>query len=309
MGFFSQFNIGKRLAIGFSLTIAMAVLIAGVGVSRLDNVAVESTSVLAEPLAKERLISEWYMQIFAAVRRTAAIVKSSDTSLVAYFKEDAAATGARSTELIKQIEPLIASGEEQALFKKIGEQRKAYSNARDAAVKAKADGDVELAARILDQQFAPTAKAYQESVQQLVSMQHANIATSSGDILARAHSSENLIVALTVCAVALGAFSSILLTRGIVGPIREAVVVAETVAGRRPHPPHRRHGERRNRCPAARAAPHERQPDRHRQRSACRHLTIARRLRRDRGRQPRPVLAHRTAGRLAGRNRRLDGSN
>jgi methyl-accepting chemotaxis protein len=230
MGFFSHFNIGKRLAIGFSLTLAMAVLIAGLGMSRINNVATEAAGVLAQPLAKERLIGEWYTQIFAAVRRTAAIVKSSDTSLVAYFKEDAAATGARSTELIKQIEPLIAPGEEAALFKKIGEQRKAYSAARDAAVKAKADGDIELASKILDQQFSPMAKAYQESVLQLVNMQHTNIGAASSQILDGAHASEKLIMALTVCAVALGALSSILLTRGIVGPIREAVVVAETVA-------------------------------------------------------------------------------
>jgi methyl-accepting chemotaxis protein len=230
MGFFSQFNIGKRLAAGFSLTLAMAVLIAGVGISRLDHVANEAAGVLAAPLAKERLISEWYMQIFAAVRRTAAIVKSSDTSLVAYFKDDAATTGSRSTELIKQIEPLIASGEEQALFKKIGDQRKLYSTARDAAVKAKADGDIGLAEKILNEQFTPAAKAYQESVQQLVAMQHAHIGTASSEILANAHSSKTLIAMLTVCAVALGALSSMLLTRGIVRPIREAVEVAETVA-------------------------------------------------------------------------------
>ncbi|CAH0227462.1 Methyl-accepting chemotaxis protein III [Massilia sp. Bi118] len=230
MGFFSRFNIGKRLALGFSLTLAMAVLIAGVGMSRLGNVANEAAGVLAAPLAKERLITEWYMQIFAAVRRTAAIVKSSDDSLVAFFKEDAAATGSRSTELIKQIEPLITPGEEQALFKRIGDQRKAYSSARDAAVKAKADGDMELAAKILNEQFTPAAKAYQESVQQLVGMQHANIGAASSDILAGARASETLITVLTVCAVALGALSSILLTRGIVRPIREAVAVAETVA-------------------------------------------------------------------------------
>ena len=97
MNFLSHFNIGRRLAIGFSLTLAMAVLIAGVGFSRLDRVATEAAEVLSTPLAKERLIGEWYVQIFAAVRRTAAIVKSSDPSLGAYFKDDAAATGKRST--------------------------------------------------------------------------------------------------------------------------------------------------------------------------------------------------------------------
>ncbi len=84
----------------------MTVIIATVGVWRLNQVAQETQIILAEPLAKERMIAEWYTQIFAAVRRTAAIVKSSDGSLTAYFKEDAAATGKLSADLVKQIEPL-----------------------------------------------------------------------------------------------------------------------------------------------------------------------------------------------------------
>ncbi|MEK2481583.1 hypothetical protein AAAB32_10050, partial [Lactobacillus acidophilus] len=70
-------------------------------------------------MAKERLISEWNMQVFGAVRRTAAIVKSSDPALGPFFKEDAAQTGKRSAELLKQIEPLIVDGEEKALFDRI----------------------------------------------------------------------------------------------------------------------------------------------------------------------------------------------
>src|SRR5215217_6177446 len=108
MGFFNNLNIGKRLAVGFALTLAMAVLLAAVGIARVNSGAASTAQVLAEPLAKERMITEWYMQIFAAVRRTAAIVKSSDPSLGPYFKEDAAQTGKRAAELVKQIEGLIA---------------------------------------------------------------------------------------------------------------------------------------------------------------------------------------------------------
>ena len=230
MGFFNHLNIGKRLAIGFALTLATAVLIAAVGIARVNSGAASTAQVLAEPLAKERMITEWYMQIFAAVRRTAAIVKSSDAELGPYFKEDAAQTGKRSSELMKQIEALVAPGEEQALFERIGEQRKAYSSARDEAVKAKADGDLELANRILNERFTPAAKAYQESVQQLVAMQHASIAATARAIDAQASSSETLIATLALFSVALGALSSWLLTRGIVRPIREAVQLAETVA-------------------------------------------------------------------------------
>ncbi|MEN3278795.1 MAG: methyl-accepting chemotaxis protein, partial [Massilia sp.] len=230
MGFFNNLNIGKRLAIGFAMTLATTVLIAAVGISRVNSGADSTAQVLAEPLAKERMITEWYMQIFAAVRRTAAIAKSSDDSLGAYFKEDAAQTGKRSSELMKQIEALITPGEEKALFDRITEQRKAYSSARDDAVKAKADGDADLAARILDERFTPAARAYQESVQQLVAMQHASIAATARAIDEQAGDSDILIGALALFSVVLGALFSWLLTRGIVRPIREAVALAETVA-------------------------------------------------------------------------------
>jgi len=230
MGLLSNFNIGKRLGAGFALTLTMAVLIAGVGVARLEHVAAETADVMAEPLVKERLVTEWYMNIFGAVRRTAAIVKSSDPSLNAYFKEDAGATSKRSAELVKQIEGMIAPGEEKALWERITELRKSYSQARDAAIKAKAEDNAELAAKILDEKFTPTAKAYQEAIQQLVDMQHAHIGAAATSIQDSAHGSERLMLVLTACAVVLGTLSSILLTRGIVGPIREAVEVAETVA-------------------------------------------------------------------------------
>jgi len=231
MGFLNNLNIGKRLAIGFALTLAMAVLIAAVGINRVNSGAASTAQVLAEPLAKERMITEWTMQVFGAVRRTAAIVKSSDASLGPFFKEDSAQTGKRSAELLKQIEALITPGEEKALFDRITEQRKAYSSARDEAVKAKADGDQELAALILDERFTPAAKAYQESMQQLVAMQAAHISATARDIDARAHDSQTLIATLALFSVLLGALASWLLTRGIVRPIQQAVQLAETVAG------------------------------------------------------------------------------
>jgi methyl-accepting chemotaxis protein len=226
----NNFPIGARLGAGFAITLLMAVLIAGTGMWRLRQVADGAHTALGAPLAKERLIAEWYTQIFAAVRRTAAIVKSSDPSLTAYFKEDAAATSKLSSELIKQIEPLVAGEKETALFARIQEQRKAYSAARDNAVKAKAEGNQELADQILETQFTPAAKAYQESVHALVALQHEQIKATAAEIDATAERGQFLITAFTSAAVALGALFAWMLTRGITGPIRSAVRAAETVA-------------------------------------------------------------------------------
>ena len=230
MGNFIKLNIGTRLAAGFALTLLMTVIIATVGVWRLNQVAQETSSILAEPLAKERMIAEWYTQIFAAVRRTAAIVKSSDPSLTEFFKEDSAATGKLSADLVKKIEPLISGDDETALFKSVMEHRSAYSKARDGAVKAKSDGDVELAEQILTQQFNPAAKAYQERVKELVDLQHQRISASADLIASTAERSNWVIGSLAAGALLLGGVFAWLLTRSITRPLRQAVHAAEQVA-------------------------------------------------------------------------------
>jgi methyl-accepting chemotaxis protein len=231
MGFIGNIKIGKRLGLGFALILAMTVLIAVVGIWRLGEVAASTKAMMAEPLAKERMITDWYSLNYASIRRTAAVVKSTDPSLGAYFKEDSAASVKKAAELLKQIEPLIAgSGPEQELFQKILEQRKAYSASRDGAVKAKADGNAEEAARILDQSFTPASKLYQDLLQELVTMQRDSIDATARTIEGDGKRSTTLIAILTACAVLLGAAFSWLLTSGITRPIREAVDLAETVA-------------------------------------------------------------------------------
>ncbi|WP_075792765.1 methyl-accepting chemotaxis protein [Massilia putida] len=231
MGFVANMKIGRRLGLGFALILAMTVAIAVIGAWRLTEVAGSTRAMMAVPLTKERLITDWYGLNFASIRRTAAIVKSTDPSLGAYFKDDSAASVKRAAELLKQIEPLIAaSGPEHDLFARILEQRKAYSASRDGAVKAKADGNAEEAARILDQGFTPAAQQYQGLLQDLVAMQRASMDATAAAIDANATASTRLIVVFSTCALLLGAVASWLLTRGIVLPIRAAVAVAETVA-------------------------------------------------------------------------------
>ena len=230
MSFIANIKIGKRLGIGFMLILAMTVVIATVGIWRLNEVATSTRAMMAEPLTKERLITDWYGLNFASIRRTAAIVKSSDPALGPYFKEDSAASVKRAAELLKQIEPLISGEQEKVLFAKILEQRKLYSASRDGAVKAKADGDVEGAAKILDGSFTPAAKVYQDLLQELVTLQRVSIDATAKQIDASAVQDTRIIRSLTLFAVGFGILCSWLLTTGITRPLRQALALAETVA-------------------------------------------------------------------------------
>jgi len=230
MGFISNIRIGRRLGLGFAVILAMTLLIAVAGISRMNDVAASTRDMMAAPLTKERLITDWYSLNFASIRRTAAIVKSADPELGPYFKEDAAASVKKAAELLKQIEPLIAGEKEKALFAKILEQRKTYSASRDGAVKAKADGNAEEAARILEQGFTPAAQKYQDLLQELVLMQRSSIDQTAKAIDESARHNSTVISVLAAGAVLLGAALSWLLTTGITRPIHAAVQAAETVA-------------------------------------------------------------------------------
>ncbi|WP_374046110.1 methyl-accepting chemotaxis protein [Massilia sp. R2A-15] len=227
----SNMKVGTRLAVGFALILAMTVFIAVTGAWRLNDVAKSTHVMMDQPLAKERLFTDWYGQNFGAIRRTAAIMKSSDPALGAYFKEDAATTAQQVIELVKKVEPMIQAPDEKALYAKIIAQRKIYIEAREAAMKAKAAGDNETAVKVLDEAYTPRAKVYQDLLMEMVTLQRSHIDSTAKAIDDTAGISTTLIAVLTAGAVALGVAGSWLLTVGITRPIRQAVELAETVAG------------------------------------------------------------------------------
>jgi methyl-accepting chemotaxis protein len=231
MGFLANMNIAKRLGVGFALVLGLTLVIAAAAVWRLNTIADATRAMMAVPLAKERMMEEWHMQTFAAVRRTAAIVKSSDASLVEFFKADGVKTATRSTELLKQIEALLDGDEERALFGRITELRKAYTSSKERAIKAKAGGDTAEAERILTQEYMPTSEAYEGKQAELVKMQQSRIDTIAKEIDNASRNSARMIMVVAGVAVLFGAVCAWVLANAIVRPIRQAVDVAEKVAG------------------------------------------------------------------------------
>jgi methyl-accepting chemotaxis protein len=224
-------KIGARLGIGFAALMLLTSFMTGLGLWRLHTVAQATRSMTQQALVKERLISDWYRKTDTGVRRTAAIAKSSDPSLVAFFAEDAKASIKSVADLQKQIEPLLVTQPEKALFGEISEKRKLYASSRDAIGKLKAGGQLEEANRVLEQSFMPASKVYLELVERLLVMQRTSIDATADDIESVYETSRNLLIALGVFVLVAGAFWAWRLTLGITRPLNKAVQVARTVAG------------------------------------------------------------------------------
>ncbi len=230
MNFFRNLAIGRRLGLGFAVTIALALVIAAIALWRLDDVAQATRNMMASPLAKERMISDWYTNIDSAVRRTKAIAKSADPSLAAYFADESKGSSSRSSELQKKIEALLVTDEEKALFAKIMDQRKVYLGSRDQVAKLKAAGELEEAAKVFESVFVPGAARYQEMVKDLLALERARIDETGAEIDAINERSRALVGTLALLALVFGSASAWWLTVGITRPLRQAVATARRVA-------------------------------------------------------------------------------
>ena len=224
-------TIGTRLAAGFALVLALTILMTVLGINQMQTVADATRNMMQQPLAKERMVSDWYRLIHTSVRRTSAISKSSDPSLGAFFAEDTANSTKEVNSLQKQVEPLIQSDDEKQAFAELGEARKHYIAARDSIVALKKEGKVEEAEQMLQGAFKAGSAEYLGALSKLLELQRQHIDKMAQDIEATHARSRSFQIGLGVLVVLLGAVCAWRLTRGITVPLQRAVDVAVAVAG------------------------------------------------------------------------------
>jgi methyl-accepting chemotaxis protein len=224
-----DWSIGRRLALGFAVLLAGMIFNTGFGIYRLQGSADATRAMMEVPLAKERLISEWYRIVYAGIRRTTAIAKSSDTSLAPFFAEDIANSTKKAQELIKKIEAL-STDEDKRLMTELGGVRKAYVDSRDGINKAKAAGNMEEAAKLMEKDYQPAAKGYEAMLQKLLEHQNKEIDNAARQIDEIAAQSRNLQILLAVLTAAFSVAFAWWLATGITRPMRNAVDMARRVA-------------------------------------------------------------------------------
>jgi methyl-accepting chemotaxis protein len=188
-----RLRIATRLALAFGIILLLSIISTAYALVAARAGADATRQMTAQPLAKERMVSDWYTYTYSAIARTALIARSTDDSLSTVFAKQIADSVTRGSELIKQIEPLLADEEEKAMMKAIVADRAVYQAAKAKVMNVKKTGDaaaLEVASR----------KAFV------------------------------LLLVLGALVVSGGATMAWLISRSITRPLRAAVDVAETVA-------------------------------------------------------------------------------
>ncbi|WP_265211052.1 methyl-accepting chemotaxis protein [Herbaspirillum lusitanum] len=230
MRIMGRMKIGKRLTLGFAAIMLLSIVITAIGIWRLQAVSDVTRAMVEQSARKERLISSWYGSLRAGIVRTIAISRSADPTLKTYFIDEAKASTNNSTRLQKEVGELLSSDEEKSLFQNIGERRKVYLASHYRILDLKSAGNVEEGNRLLDQEFVPLARSYQDSMLKLLELEQRDIDKTTQQIDDIAAGSRRLLLILEGLSLLLGCFCAWYLTVGITRPINAALGISRRVA-------------------------------------------------------------------------------
>jgi methyl-accepting chemotaxis protein len=225
-----RMRIGQRMAVAFAFVMLSMAALSMNTVWRLHIASSEVEQMMDLPLTKERLVSDWYANVNAGVRRTGAIARSSDPSLVEFFADDVKAASQLSSSLQQQIEVLLSSDQEREVFDRIAVERRNFIRVRDEIAALKSAGQPEAALSKLDAEFRPVADRYLTGMQQLQALQREAIDAIANDLATDVQSSVLWLALLGFLSLAAGAVAAVALTRSITLSLRTAVDAANTVA-------------------------------------------------------------------------------
>src|SRR5437868_2586575 len=230
MNLLSNVRIGTRLAIGFAIVLGLTMVSTTIALVSARNNAEATRHMMQSPLAKERLIADWYVLTYSAIARTSMIAKTTDETLPVTFAEVISDSVKKGSETMAKVEALLATDSEKATFKSIVELRAKYQAAKELVGKAKASGNAEETERVFKASFLPAAKAYESRVLELLSMERQAIDDMGRAIDAANERGVVLRLLLGILTVIVGSLFAWLISRSITRPLDKAVRVAESVA-------------------------------------------------------------------------------
>ena len=230
MNFLSNLRIANRLTLGFALVLLLAILSTSMSLLDARRNADATRQMMEVPLAKERLVADWFVLTYSAVVRTSMIARSSDAELSNTFKDDIEDSVKKGSAVIKKIEPLLQSEQEKTLMAAILDARKKYQAAKELVMNTRKTGDAAASEKAYKDVFDPAARAYGAQVNGLLAMQRQSIDAMAAEIDRNSARSMQLMVVLGILLVAIGAVAVLIIGRSITTPLKRALQVARQVA-------------------------------------------------------------------------------
>lgn len=228
----SNYSIGHRLIFSFAAIIILAIISTSFALLNAKHAAAATQKMMKEPLAKERVINDWYTYNFGAVARATVIAKSTDDTLTQAFSKINDENVKMVSTLVKKLEGMQLNDKEKAMIKEIADVRANYLEKKNKVLALKKSGTAEAVEAYFEKEFVPATQLYQQKLKDLRSLEQDEIDALGQSIQKENDQSFVLSITLLVFIVALASVMGYLVAVSVTRPLRNAVMVAQTVASR-----------------------------------------------------------------------------
>jgi methyl-accepting chemotaxis protein len=234
MNFISN-SIGRRLAIGLSVILAVTTGATAYAVWSLRTLEADYKRIANESMMQERNTQEWINILTLSGARNLVTAKFGDAATAttifnAFNLGNSATLRARVTELQKEIFASLTTDEGRKLVDNTMVLRKTYLERLDTALAVLKEGKKEEAQKQAESLVLPAMQTYIASTHTLQEYTRKTILAREAEMQAATDRARTLLIVLASAALVLGAVVAWLLTRSITAPLKQAVEVAERVA-------------------------------------------------------------------------------
>lgn len=223
-------SFSRQILSVLSLVLAVALLGSALGVWSLQRVANETTRMVDDAMATERLAVDLYRHLAVNVARSKAFALSSEPQVGEALTPEINQTTTLVDGLLHQLGSRLSAQGDQLMLGRMLQANAEFLKAWKELNAARDGGVTANIEQVYAKRFTPTAQALLETVAQLRDSRQAKIDASVIDIAGLSRSAQWALVLFGCCALLLGGLLSGWLVRVITRPIQRSVDAANRVA-------------------------------------------------------------------------------
>ena len=226
----SKFKIGARLGAAFAMVLALTLLLGGFAVRSLGVVNAATEDIATNWLPSTRYLGAYATAIGAERRSEGLLAEAHDAATLESQANLLVGNRKKADDAWQLYVKTISSPAEQSLADVVVQSTKAYREVADRCVATARGGDGAAAYKVYDGEGRAAFNVLSAAIKKDVDFQTAGADQAYADSQSEFSRTRNLVIALLVLAIGLGATLAVPITRSITRPILKAVELARTVA-------------------------------------------------------------------------------
>ena len=226
----TNLKIGTRLAVGFSLILALLLLIAGIGINRMGSLAANTDEIVTHYNRQAALANDMSEQAYVVSRMVRTMLLMDNITDRKQNVERIAKARDAYNAASKELEGTLRSEGSKAIFAKIQDTLTKNRAANSKVLEASLAGRDKEAIRIMFDEARPLDQALQDHLNEATDYFAKSIAKRHEQATASHKEAVGFTLGFAALALVAGIVLAVLITRSITHPLRAVGAVIETVA-------------------------------------------------------------------------------